>query len=514
MKRFISLICIAALCTMIFAGCTTNNTETTDETSTITDGSSATTSETSVDDMFTDRDMEIGYSEADSVKIDLADGASVATDASVEISGDTITITDEGTYILSGSLTNGQIIVNAEKTDKLQIVLANVSIAHKSSAALYIKQADKVFVSTANGSENSIMSTGEFVAIDENNIDAAIFSKENITFNGTGTLKVACAAGHGIVSKDDLVFTSGNYEINSADKGLAGNDSIRIADGTFVINSGTDSIHAGNGDDDSTGFVYIIGGTFEISSGDDGVHADTNLTITGASFNITECYEGLEGQSIDISGGVISIVASDDGINAAGGNDGSGFGPGMDRFNSSSDCYINISGGEITVDANGDGIDSNGSLTVSGGYILVHGPTNGGNGALDFDISGVITGGTLLTSGSSGMAMNMGSSSTQASILYYLSSTQAAGTNISLKDTSGNVIVEFTAKKQFQSINISVPQLSVGETYTLVVGGDSYDIELSSTIYSNGSGGAGMGGGNMPQHGGMGGGGSNPGGKT
>lgn len=134
-------------------------------------------------------------------------------------------------------------------------------------------------------------------------------------------------------------------------------------------------------------------------------------------------------------------------------------------------------------------------------------------GALDFNGNGVITGGTLLTSGSSGMALNMGSSSTQASILYFLSSTKSAGTNISLKDASGNVIAEFTAKKQFQAINISASQLSVGATYTLVVGSDSYDIELSSSIYSNGSGGGGMGGGNMPQPGGMGGG-SNPGGTT
>ena len=158
----------------------------------------------------------------------------------------------------------------------------------------------------------------------------------------------------------------------------------------------------------------IEGGTFEIKTGDDGAHADGNTTVSGGTLNITECYEGLEGATVDITGGEIHIVASDDGINAAGGNDQSGFGPWQDAFSGSSEYYINISGGVIYIDASGDGIDSNGDLTVTGGEIYIDGPTSDGDGALDYDGTGTITGGTLVAVGSNGMVMNFGSNSTRA----------------------------------------------------------------------------------------------------
>lgn len=493
--------------------------------------SSVQQSSVNTSEMFSDRDFEIGYDETESVQI-LLNGSSAGCDSdAVKISGSTITLTDEGTYILSGTLENGMILVDAEETDKLQIVLNGVSISNQTSASIYIRQADKVFLTTASDTENFLSNGGEYAAIDENNIDSVIFSKSDLTMNGEGSLTIDAEAGHGIVSKDDLVITSGDYTISSASHGISGKDSVRIANGTFLISSGKDGIQAENADDSSLGFLYISGGdgmsagnyllvedgtytieagggaenvsvqgnsfwndvsassadssvstkgikatgeltvyggnftinsaddaihsnssifiydgNFQISTGDDGAHADATLNISSGTIEITESYEGLEGQSIDISGGEIILTASDDGLNAAGGNDqsgltgmGGGF-RGPDNFEADSDAYIHISGGVLRVNASGDGIDSNGSLTVSGGEIYISGPDNGGNGALDYASEASISGGIFIASGASQMAQNFSSSSTQGVMMVTVNS-QQAGTEIILMDSENNELI-------------------------------------------------------------------------
>ncbi len=551
--------------------------------------------ELSQSEMFTDRDKEIGYDEDASVRIQLGGDTAQCDSEAVEISGGTVTIQDEGTYILTGTL-NGMVIVDAEDTDKLQLVLDGVSIKSESSAALYIRQADKVFVTLAPGSENTLSNGGSYTAIDENNIDAAVFSKEDLTLNGSGSLNIQAAAGHGIVSKDDLVITSGTYQITAASHGLSGKDSVRIAGGSFNIASGKDGIHAENADDASLGFAYLSDGTFvissegdgisagsilqiengefqiqsgggsanaeqsqssgqqpgrfpmketetasasedtvstkglkadgdllinggnftidsaddachtngsltvnegtfTISSGDDGFHADAGLVIAGGTIEITESYEGIEGQSIEITGGEIRLTVSDDGLNAAGGNDQSGFGGrrGDDNFASGSNASIHISGGTLFINASGDGIDSNGSLTVSGGAVYVDGPTGGGDGALDYDGEGTVTGGGVVAVGSSQMAQNFGSSSTQGSILVSVGS-QEAGSTVTLTDESGQELITFQAAKSFDSVAVSCPEITEGASYTLTAGNSENQITMDSLIYGSG-GGMGMGGG-------------------
>ena len=451
-KRILSLFCIAML---LLAGCgknsstddkNTDNTDNAEDTNTI-------TSVTTVDEseMFSDRDFETDYDESKSVLIQL-NGNSASCDSDVvKISGTTVTISEEGTYIVSGTLNDGMIVVNAKDTDKPQIVLKDASITSKTSAALYILEADKVFVTLADGTSNTLANGGTFTAIDDNNIDGAVFSKQDLTFNGQGNLTVTSPSDHGIVCKDDLVFTGGTYTVNSASHGLDANDSIRITNASFTVAAGKDGIHAENGDDTSLGFVYmkdgtlnitaegdgmsagtymqinggtidivsgggsensskqtsdswgnfmgggmgggrpgqprvqpqtytqssssdsddsstsikgmkasadllinggtftidsaddsvhsnasvtINGGTFQIASGDDGFHADDTLTITSGTIDITESYEGLEALHIKLTGGNIKLVASDDGLNAAGGTDESGYGGnrGNDQF--------------------------------------------------------------------------------------------------------------------------------------------------------------------------------------
>lgn len=271
------------------------------------------TSEEASEELFSSRDMEVGYDESECVKISLKGTSGSCDSDTVNIADGTITITEEGTYILSGTMTEGMIIVDAEDSDKVQLVLDNANITCATSAAIYVKNADKVFITTAADSENTLTNGGKYEAIDDNNIDGVIFSKADLTLNGQGTLNIKANAGHGIVSKDDLVLISGTYQINAEKHGLQGKDCLSIADGTYTIECGEDGLHTG-------GNLDIVNGTFQIKSGDDGMHADAALTIYNGKIDITESYEGIEGKTIDIIDGDISVVSSDDGLNATSGS--------------------------------------------------------------------------------------------------------------------------------------------------------------------------------------------------
>ena len=273
----------------------------------------------SYDDMFTERDLDVGYDESNAVKINLADdsttvtvGDNTETDASesddtkadetqadkletdetkvassgVSISGNIISISKEGTYVLSGALSEGQIVVDADSA-KVQLVLDNADITCASSAAIYVKNADKAFITLAEGSENILMNTAEYEAIDDNNIDAVIFSKDDLTLNGKGTLTINSEYGHGIVSKDDLKLVGGTCNITAKNHALSGKDSVRIADGTYNLTSGKDGIHSENADDDEKGFVYIASGDFTIESTGDGIDASYVVQIDDGDFDIT-----------------------------------------------------------------------------------------------------------------------------------------------------------------------------------------------------------------------------------
>ena len=276
-------------------------------------------------------------------------------------------------------------------------------------------------------------------------------------------------------------------------KGIKAATTLQITGGSFAIDSEDDALHS-NGD------LTVSGGSFSIASGDDAFHADNTLAISGGTIDITKSYEGLEGNYITVSGGDIKLVASDDGMNAAGGNDGSGmagpFGGGMGGFGEATDAEIIISGGSLVLNAGGDGIDSNGDLTVTSGTVYLDGPTNGGNGSLDYAGTARITGGTFIALGSVGMAMNFGTESTQGAILCSLNGMAPAGTQVSVKDSKGNVLASYASQKDFQSILISAPGMEKGGTYTVSVGTASAEFTLDDIIYGSGSGmGGGMGGG-------------------
>ena len=291
-RAMLGAIVLTASMTVTAVGCGNTSAGSTETADAVTESQTEAAEASNIDgildssDMFTNRDKEIGYDEESAIAINLSDGVSTADSDSVVIDGDTITITEEGTYILSGSLTNGQIVVEAENA-KVQLVLDNADISCETSAAIYVKDADKVFITTADGSTNTVCTSGEFEAIDDNNIDAAIFSKSDLTLNGAGSLEVTCPNGHGILSKDDLAITSGEYVVDAGKHALSGKDSVRIAGGTFELAAGRDGIHSENTDEEEKGFVYIENGSFTITSDGDGIDASYVVEIVDGSFDIT-----------------------------------------------------------------------------------------------------------------------------------------------------------------------------------------------------------------------------------
>ena len=463
-----------------------------------------------ITDMFTKRDLAGNYDESEAVKITLSGKTAACNSSNVQIEDGVVTIKAAGVYVLSGTLTDGTIVVDAGDDDKVQLVLDGVSIMAADYAAIYAKNADKVFVTLAEGAGNSLTVSGDYVQTDDNNVDAVIFAKCDLTLNGTGSLTVKDNTGHGIVSKEDLVVTGGTYTIYSQDHCLNGKDSVRIADGTFNLSCDEDGIHAGN-DDQQDGYVYIEGGDINISVGDDAIHAEGLLIITGGDIDVSKSCEGVEGDKILVTGGDIDVISSDDGFNAAGGSSGSGDnhdgfggGPGMGGvdMDADNDAYILITGGTININANGDGIDSNGCIGITGGSVYVLGPSDNGNGAMDYGICAAITGGEIVAVGGSGMAQGFGDESTQCSALVNFDEWVDAGETITLTDSDGKEVLSYKADKKFNSVVISTSDMKQGDNYTLTVGDQNSTFTLDDITYSEGSGGMQRPGGNL-DNGGM-----------
>ena len=258
---------------------------------------------------------------------------------------------------------------------------------------------------------------------------------------------------------------SANTESNTSAKGIKAEKYIFIDGGNFTFNTSDDAIHSNTN-------IVINNGNITINSGDDGIHADSDLVVNNGSIDITQSYEGIEATSITINDGNIKVVANDDGFNAAGGNDSSSINgrAGQNNFSGNGTGSLTINGGNVYVNSAGDGLDSNNSISITGGYITVDGPTNNGNGALDHNGDMTITGGTLIAAGSSGMLELPSTSSSQNTICIVFTSTPSANTEFSLKDSDGNTIVSYTPSKQYASIIVSTPEIATNASYTVLTG--------------------------------------------
>lgn len=399
-KKLLALFCATALSMTAVAGCTGTKSSTgnIDSLETETDTEEievqSITGTFSSTDMFTERDLAGTYEESGAVYVTLSDDGITGETAGVAINGQTMTITAEGTYIFSGTLSEGQIVVDADNA-KVQIVFDNVDITCASSAAVYVKSAEKVFVTLAEGSQNTLRNTDEYVAIDDNNIDAVIFAKSDLTLNGTGSLTIVSAEGHGIVSKDDLKITGGTYDITAAGHALSGKDSVRIADGTFILTAEKDGIHAENADDEEKGYIYIADGDFTITSDGDGMDASNIVQIEDGTFDITAgggAANSLKTHESDMPGGGMSqnierpdgenmpqdtttdeSGTSTKGIKAGGGMYLNGGTYQIDSADDSihSNANITIADGTYTLATGDDGVHADDALTVNGGTIIV-----------------------------------------------------------------------------------------------------------------------------------------------
>lgn len=585
-KRFICLS-VALLCAYGLTGCQgalsapTGLSSGASSASTASTTSTVSTSSLSVQQTATAADES--WDAASAVAVNFAGSTITAQGPGIAVDGSTLTISAAGTYLLTGTLTDGQVLVDVGKQDTVRLILNGVNLSNSQTAPIYIKQAGTALLTLADGTQNSVSDGTAYVypdaTTDEPN--AAIFSKGDLSINGAGSLRVSGNYQNGIGTKDNLLITNGNITVTAANDGLRGRDSVTIDGGTFTIDATGDGIQANNDEDAAKGWISITGGSFtittqgdgiqaetalqisggdyqittgggsvngavhtesapqggranagvqstavttattattattdqtistkalkaggdltvsggnllidaqddsvhsnsnvtiqggtlEVRTGDDGIHADGALTINSGSIDILQSYEGLEGSTVTINDGTIHLVASDDGVNAAGGSDDAVAGAPQDNFRSDSAYFIRVSGGLLCVDASGDGLDSNGDLYLDGGTVLVNGPTNSGNGTLDFNGKCENTGGVLITAGSAGMLQTPADSSTVNALAVVYSTPQQAGTLVSLAAQDGTTLLSFAPAKEYQSVVISAPSLSQGTSYTLSTGG-------------------------------------------
>ena len=319
----------------------------------------------SYDDMFTQRDLRQTADLTDAVDYTVADGQDIH-------------ITGAGVYVFTGTAKYVTVFVEAGEDDKVQLVLNDLAVVNSDAPVIYVKTADKVFVTTSGDSALSV--TGAFDGGDK--ADGVIYSKSDLVLNGSAVLTLS-STQNGVVGKDDLKITGGTYRITAKSKAVEANDSIRIADGTLDLVAGTDGLHAENDDDDSLGYIYIAGGSIAIQAGDDAIHAVSAVQINDGTISITAA-EGIEATYVQINGGTLAVSARDDGINGA----------------NKSGAYrtkVEINGGDITVimaSGDTDGIDSNGDIVINGGTIDVT-----GNSSFDCDGSAQYNGGTIIVNG-------------------------------------------------------------------------------------------------------------------
>lgn len=505
---------------------------------------------------YNEDDLLMDYTDYEVITLDSNSISYTGTNATVD--GTTITITKAGTYMISGTLDDGMIVVNAGQEEDVVIVLDNATIHNEDGPALSVLQADKVIINLAEGSTNTLSDgTNYTLLVGEDEPNATLYSKDDLTINGFGSLTIDSNYNHGIYTKDDLKLVSGSITVNAINDGIKGKNFIAVKDANITVNANGDGLQSNNSEDITKGYIVIDGGNIVITAGldgiqaesqlvvsdgnisvesgseadstesgkglkatvqveilggdislnslsddaihsntsviikggnltlsanDDAIHSDSLLQIDDGTINILTSYEGLEGNTIIINGGDIELVASDDGVNTAGGNDNSGSTSpnGREDMFASDGSSLTINGGNIDINANGDGLDSNGSIIQNGGTVIVYGPTNNGNGAIDFNSSYTLNAGTLLAVGSNGMAQNVSESQIYAFLL---------GTNTIQADTwvsivqDGKTLVSFKSPKAYQTIVYASKELTKSDV-SIVSGGA---LDTNETIVFNSS---------------------------
>lgn len=488
MRKFNKTFSVAAFAlALTLAGCSASGTAATGGTagSTSQAGSSATTQMVTAasvsEDTHYDAD-DLTWDAATEVAVTLKDGASTVADSAsgaVTVDGDTVTIKAAGTYRLSGTLSDGKVVIAAGEEDVVRVILDGVTLASSTGSPFVVQSANEAILFLDDGSTNSLKDAATYTDQGTDAPNAALYSMADLTVAGTGSLAVNGQYNDGIVSKDGLVLAAGNVTVQAADDGIKGKDYAVLLDGAYQVTAGGDGFKSDNDTDDGRGWLLVNGGKITVKAGDDGIKAQNQLAITNGTVTVAESEEGLEAQHIAISGGTVNVTANDDGVNASGGSSssaqsgaqGGGMGGGPGGGESVGDYTVDVSGGSLTINSQGDGLDSNGNATVSGGTVVVNGPENDGNGALDVNGELAVSGGTVAAAGSSGMAVTPGSSSTQSGVQVTFGSTQPAGTTVQLADADGKLVATFVTAKSAASLVFSSAAIEAGKEYTVYTGG-------------------------------------------
>lgn len=503
-------------------------------------------------------DVDTHYSEQDlswdassETAIDLSNPT--ATDG-VTVEDGTLTITKAGTYKLSGEY-QGQIKVETADSDAVRLVLDNANITNSSGAALNVVNADEVILYSASGTTNTISDGADYTATGEDDPDAVVYSKADMTIAGEGTLKVNGNHEDGIHTSDGLVIASGTLEVNAANTGIKGKDYVDILGGTINVTAQQDGIKSTNDTDEGQGWTRLSNGTVTVNAGDDGFKASRVVEISGGSLTVEQSDEGIEAQYINVSGGDVNVTSADDGMNASlktsnsestdssentsdtanqqqnnqqqgsipGGQQsgtsnqqqqGMGQPPAMPGGNAQDgtsqngttgtgqqgmgqppqggmpggggtfeviDAAINVSGGHVTVNAEGDGIDSNGVTTLSGGTLIVNGPSQGGNAALDTNGDLLLNGATVLSGSTADMFEAPSTNSTSGYLKLTNSSGFEQGSTVQVADSSGKVVANYkVTKSNVQLVLVSSSSIVKGQSYTVYTTTSAVDSNAAS----------------------------------
>jgi len=504
-------------------------------------------------------DVDTHYSEQDlswdassETAIDLSNPT--ATDG-VTVEDGTLTITKAGTYKLSGEY-QGQIKIETADSDAVRLVLDNANITNSSGAALNVVNADEVILYSASGTTNTISDSADYTATGEDDPDAVVYSKADLTIAGEGTLKVNGNHEDGIHTSDGLVIASGTLEVNAANTGIKGKDYVDILGGTINVTAQQDGIKSTNDTDEGQGWTRLSNGTVTVNAGDDGFKASRVVEISGGSLTVEQSDEGIEAQYINVSGGDVNVTSADDGMNASlktsdsestdssantsdtanqqqnnqqqgslpGGQQsgtsnqqqqGMGQPPAMPGGNAQDgksqngttgtgqqgmgqppqggmpgggggtfeviDAAINVSGGHVTVNAEGDGIDSNGVTTLSGGTLIVNGPSQGGNAALDTNGDLLLNGATVLSGSTADMFEAPSTNSTSGYLKLTNSSGFEQGSTVQVADSSGKVVANYkVTKSNVQLVLVSSSSIVKGQSYTAYTTTSAVDSNAAS----------------------------------
>ena len=381
----------------------------------------------------------------------------------IKLSGTEASVSGPGTYSVSGTLTDGSITVDAYASSKVFILLDGADVTNLTGPAFYVHEADKVFLTLAEGTEN-VLTDGEAYSDEavKGGADGAIFSHDDLTINGSGSLTVNGSFMHGISVNDDLVITGGTINVTAPADGLRANDSLRLKNAAVTVTAGDDGLVANA----EGAYFYALSGIYSVNAAGDAVHAAGDVTIDGGSF---------------------SILSGDDGIH--------------------SDTAITVNGGTLTIinetATDADGLDSDGDIFIRGGSTRISLRGTGTNTGIECAGVAEISGGDIIACGSYAVAEGFSSASLQGSILHTIKTGAEAGSEVLLADSGGNTLLDWTLPLGCSSVNMSCPDLVVGETYTVVIGDNIEEITLEETAASYGDAASSMFGGNMIAGGGM-----------